>query len=189
MNTYSRTKTNYRKIWKDHFGNIPKDDQGRSFEIHHVDGNCSNNDIGNLRCLSIQEHYDLHYSQEDYFSCQLIAIRMGKRPDEISEIAKQTNKKKIQSGLHHFLGGEIQRTRVEQGTHNFITDNPVYKQVNLGKNKLIGSENNRKRMENGTHPTQIKQECVHCGKIIGLGAYARFHGENCKFNFSPCEQS
>ena len=51
---------NYRKIWIEHNGPIPIDENGRSYEIHHIDGNHSNNHIDNLKCVSIQEHYDMH---------------------------------------------------------------------------------------------------------------------------------
>jgi hypothetical protein len=33
MNIYPRTKVNYRKIYKDFYGEIPKDENSRSFEI------------------------------------------------------------------------------------------------------------------------------------------------------------
>lgn len=55
---------NYRKIWEDNFGPIPKDENGRSYEIHHKDGNTENNDLSNLMCVSIKEHYDIHYKQK-----------------------------------------------------------------------------------------------------------------------------
>ena len=55
----------YRKIYESHNGPIPKEDNGRSYEIHHIDGNHFNNDPSNLKAVSIQEHYDIHYSQGD----------------------------------------------------------------------------------------------------------------------------
>ena len=39
----------YRKLWESHNGPIPKDNEGRSYEIHHVDGNHQNNVIENLK--------------------------------------------------------------------------------------------------------------------------------------------
>ena len=48
-----------RKIYIKHFGNIPKDGDGRSYEIHHIDGNHSNNDPSNLRAVTIKEHYEI----------------------------------------------------------------------------------------------------------------------------------
>jgi len=65
----------YRKIYENHFGSIPKDSFGRSFEIHHIDGDKTNNCLTNLKCVSITEHYDIHYSQSDWAACLQIAKR------------------------------------------------------------------------------------------------------------------
>ena len=54
---------NYRKIWVTHYGKIPKDEQGRTFDIHHIDGNRKNNDINNLICVSMEDHYKIHLEQ------------------------------------------------------------------------------------------------------------------------------
>jgi len=59
----------YRKIWENIYGPIPK-----GYEIHHIDGNRMNNDIENLRCVSIEEHYEIHYKQGDYLALSLIHI-------------------------------------------------------------------------------------------------------------------
>lgn len=56
----------YIKIYKEHYGEIPKDSQGRSYDIHHIDGDYTNNDIYNLVALSIEEHYYLHKEQGDW---------------------------------------------------------------------------------------------------------------------------
>lgn len=79
---------NYRKIWKNHYGPIPKDKNGRSYEIHHKDGNHKNNEISNLSLLTIEEHYDIHYSQGDWGACVCIAKRMKLSPEYISDIQK-----------------------------------------------------------------------------------------------------
>lgn len=84
----------YRKIWESHNGPIPVDEDGRSYEIHHKDGNHANNDIKNLVCVSIKEHYDIHFTQGDYAACHLIAKRMAKTSDELSKIVSDLNKKR-----------------------------------------------------------------------------------------------
>jgi N-acetylglutamate synthase/N-acetylornithine aminotransferase len=61
--------TNYRKIYENHHGPILKDEEGRTYEIHHIDGDHSNNDPVNLTALTLQEHYNIHYSQGDYYAC------------------------------------------------------------------------------------------------------------------------
>jgi len=88
-------KINYRKIWEEYYGEIPKDSDGRTYEIHHIDGNHENNTIENLLCLSIKEHYDLHYSQGDFGACVMIAKRMMLSPEEISKIQIGTKRPRI----------------------------------------------------------------------------------------------
>jgi hypothetical protein len=78
----------YRDIWKKHFGDIPKDAEGRPFEIHHKDGDRSNNSIQNLTCVSIKEHHQIHLEQGDYGAAMLIAKRMGVPHEDLSKIQK-----------------------------------------------------------------------------------------------------
>ena len=46
----------YRKIWEENYGKIPKDSEGRTFEIHHLDGNHNNNKIENLRECNLKQN-------------------------------------------------------------------------------------------------------------------------------------
>ena len=179
MTIYS--STDYRKIYEAHYGTIPLDDEGRTYEIHHIDGNHSNNDPNNLVAVTIQEHYDIHYSQKDYRACFLIATqRMNKTPEELSALARKaalkrvedgthnwlggdiqrvTNQKRVNNGTHHFLGGAVQRDRINNGSHNFLGKcNPVYSQLANGSHFFTGPENNTKRLEEGTHNFQRRAD-------------------------------
>jgi hypothetical protein len=100
---------NYRKIWEDVNGLIPKDEEGRSYEIHHIDGDRRNNSIDNLICVSIEDHYKLHLTMNDLSSANMIAKRFNrtytkgyKRPAEVVE--KIRNKLK---GKPNFKNSEI----------------------------------------------------------------------------------
>jgi hypothetical protein len=68
---------NYRKIWEDHYGPIPKDENDVTYDIHHIDGNRKNNCISNLKAVSLLEHWQIHYYQEEYSAANRIADRMG----------------------------------------------------------------------------------------------------------------
>jgi hypothetical protein len=83
----------------------------------------------------------------------------GKAPNYKGKL----NKKLIEQGRHNFLGPETNQKRIDAGTHNFL-----------------GSDANLKRLAEGTHPSQKKQKCEHCDKIISIGMYKRWHGSNCK---------
>ena len=80
---------NYRKIWESSYGKIPKDENGRTYEIHHIDGNRKNNLLDNLMCISIQEHYDIHYKQGDWKACYRIRTRMQTTFEEWKDLNKK----------------------------------------------------------------------------------------------------
>jgi hypothetical protein len=198
--------TNYRKIYENHYGPIPKDENGRKYEIHHLDGNRKNNELENLKCVTIQDHYDIHYAQGDWGACALIAKRMNLTPEMISELSTKHNMKMIRDGTHPFLGdrnpmyrmlangthpffgGEVQRrsniNRVINGTNPFCSteNNKIWqkKRVDDKTHNFLGSEGNLKRLAEGRHPSQMKKTCEHCDKTISLGMYKRWHGNNCK---------
>lgn len=156
----SRRKTiNYRKIYEQHHGSIPNDAEGRTYDIHHIDGNHENNDPLNLRAIPITEHYDIHYAQGDYGACWFILLRMGKTTEELSEFASMQQLERVKNGTHHFLGGEIQHKRISDGTHNFLDSEyqrrNALKKVENGTHPFLDREKAKqratKRVENGTH--------------------------------------
>lgn len=173
----------YRKIWEQHNGPIPKEADGRSYEIHHLDGNHSNNDISNLKYVTIHEHYDIHFSQGDYGACRKMAIRMKMSAELISELATLNNLKRSKEGTNPFNGPNINRKRLENGTHHLIGDkNPVHEKIKNGTHNFIGDSNPvRTQLKNGTHSSQKETKCLNCGRMIkGATAYKRFHGDKCK---------
>lgn len=162
MNTYSktsRTKINYRKIYTEHYGPIPKDSAGRQYDIHHIDGNSHNNEPCNLKAVSIQEHYDIHHYQEDWGACLAIARRMKKSPELISELARRNALARVANGTNPFVGGELahitNKRRVKDGTHNFLGPENNRKKVEAGTHHFLGGEiqskSNQRRLKNGTH--------------------------------------
>lgn len=174
MSIYSNK---HRKIWEKNYGPIPKDKHGRSLEIHHIDGNHSNNDIKNLQLVTIEEHYDIHYQQKDYGACILISYqRLYKSEEELKilhEKLGEHNKKilqqKVKDKKHHWTSEEHRKNskilaekRVKDGTNPFL---------------WIGKE----QIKNGTHNFQMKWICPNCKKEgtnqINL---IRWHGEKCK---------
>jgi HNH endonuclease/NUMOD3 motif len=66
----------YRKLWESINGPVPVDELGRRYEIHHIDGNRENNELSNLKCVSIQEHFEIHKQQGDHGAAWLIAQRL-----------------------------------------------------------------------------------------------------------------
>lgn len=143
MTIYNKDRTSsklYRKIYENNFGPIPKDDSGRSYEIHHIDGNSSNNDPNNLIALSLQEHYDIHYQQGDFRACAIMAGKLNKSHEEISNLIRLSAKKQVENGTHHWLGDK----------------NPIHKKIQNGTSLFHDNqwqkEKTKKQVENGTHP-------------------------------------
>jgi hypothetical protein len=72
----------YRKVWSDANGPIPRDANGRVYDIHHINGDHSDNRLENLIALSIDEHYNVHFQQGDFGACALIAKRLNQTPEQ-----------------------------------------------------------------------------------------------------------
>ena len=170
--TIYKQRADYRKIWSSHHGPIPKDENNRSYEIHHIDGDRKNNNISNLQCVSIQRHYDIHYEQKDWAACLKIAARAKMDPATKSNLARlnalnqiengtwplsnqdvidrklSTINQKIVDGTFHLLSGEIQRKsaneRLQEGTHHITTKEHRTKQID-GQKRLLAE---------GTHKLQ-----------------------------------
>jgi hypothetical protein len=154
-------KRDYRKIYEEHFGPIPKDSLGRSYDIHHIDGDSNNNDISNLVAVSIEEHYKIHKDQEDWGAAWAVAKRLNVSPEEKSLITRNMNLTRAKNGMHW------SQVASKNGTHHF--QNPEYQkklaQITLSK---------------GTHSSQQIWICEKCGKSgKHLVNYNRYHGENC----------
>lgn len=175
------SRPNYRKIYEQHHGKIPKDSSGRSFDVHHIDGNHSNNNPTNLTAVAIQEHYDIHYAQGDWAACFLIASKMQLTHSELSELARKSALNRLANGTHPFqtrpdgtnlqidriadgthnlLGGEIQKhaaqQRVSEGTHHLLRrldgSSLSSDKVADGTHNFLGPEINNQKVANGTHP-------------------------------------
>ncbi len=190
-----RTKI-HRQIYKRHHGSIPKESNGRSYEIHHIDGNHENNSIENLVALTLQEHYNVHYGQGDYYACWLIARKLKMPPEEVSRLAKLSADERVKNRTHHLLkenrekfgitnekhASDTSKRRVEAGTHNFLGDNnPSLNRVKNGTHHLIGGDIQRKQILEGKHASQFQWHCEVCGKSgRGKGNYTKHHGQNCK---------
>jgi hypothetical protein len=170
MCIYCGTK-NYRKIYEQHHGPIGKEGNGRSYEIHHIDGDHSNNNPDNLKAVTIQEHYDIHFSQGDIMACVRIGSKMKLPAEIISNLSRDYQKSLVESGKHHFLGGDQSRKNakklVEEGRHPF-------------SGGQIQSKTNNERLDRNEHPSQIKVCCIHCHKTIDLANFGRSHGDNCR---------
>jgi hypothetical protein len=131
----------HRKIWTQAYGKIPKDSKGRSYEIHHINGDHFDNRLENLKLVTIDEHYSIHYEQGDFNACRKILRRMKISPEENSRLSKELCMLMVKNGTHPWLG-DHNKNRVLSGTHNFLGGLIQSKTAKI---------TNKKRVENGTH--------------------------------------
>lgn len=165
---------NYKKIWQEAYGKLPFDEEGRPYEIHHVDGNRANNALQNLKCVSIAEHFAIHQKQGDYMACFLIASRMQLSPLTLeawrSRLSTSSALKRVNEGSHNFQGNK----------------NPIHALITNGSSHVVDSkwqkEKAQRQIKAGTHnfianhPKKKPMVCVDCGKIGNLSAFKRTKG-------------
>lgn len=188
----------YRKIYENHFGKIPKDENGRTYEIHHIDGNRKNNSIDNLKAVSIQEHYDIHYKQGNYSACIRILDRMNLSVEEISKKATEINIQRAKEGKHPSQTQEfkdkmrvIKLKELEAGNHTFCNKENLAKWAKKGSMERVKngthhfldgqfqSQKQKKLLIEGNHNFRKKIQCPHCNRIGNCGPMKR-HIINCK---------
>ena len=165
---------NYRQIWKNHYGKIPKDENGISYQIHHIDGNRFNNNIENLMCVSIMEHYEIHLKQGDFAAAHVIKTKMENYEQSLGWNHKEETKQKISKSLKgKYIRNEesIKRqieSRIKNGTIKLKeeTKNKISESLK-GKKRLpmseeckkkIGNSNKGKKRDNGRAGAKHSEE-------------------------------
>ena len=150
---------NYRKLWEQVHGQIPKDEQGRTYDIHHIDGNRKNNSIENLICLSLDDHHKIHLkqfeetnSEKEFRSLVFLSNRIGKKVESLTgwTVSQETREKirktlkgkkrppevieKMKGKLKGFKWSQDQiKSRVE-GLKNFYKENDYESRSEWRKN-------------------------------------------------------
>lgn len=151
----------YIQVYKNHYGEIPKDELGRSYEIHHIDGNHTNNDPSNLVALSIQEHYNVHKKQGDWGAAWAIIKRIKVDPEEVREVVRQMNIENAKNGTHW------SQVASKRGIHPF-QNSEVQKQM---------AEQAKLKGDRSCDRLWTCEKCGTSGKVATN--YSRYHGENC----------
>ncbi len=179
MDIYTRSNVSAREIYKKVHGAIPKDESGRSFEIHHIDGNHENNDPSNLSAVTIEDHYRLHYEQGDWFACYLIAYqRMNRSPEELSELSRKTQLARVEAGTHPFL----------KENRKFETEYHHLQHLSTEDRSNHSKARNKKNLENGSHNFLKEYTCTHCDRSGKGPRFKSSHFEKCTANRQKNQQ-
>jgi hypothetical protein len=159
-------RQNYRKIWESHHGPIPKD---QPYDIHHIDGDRTNNDIANLKLVTLQQHYDIHYAQGDFWACQAISIRLNIPVEEQAMLFKLAAQQRTgiprpdMIGDNNPMRNPIHVLALSRATTGIPKTDSAKKQM---------SKAAKRRLEN-------KHHCIYCNAVVAEPNYSRWHGENC----------
>lgn len=175
----------HRQIWKKHFGEIPKDEYGVSYEIHHIDGNNKNNSTDNLKCISLQEHFNIHYNQNDWYACKLIMQKLSIpgniRADVLRNAGRKTSKAltgKRKPGHGDKMRNAITgKRRPDQSIRLKGRKRPDISKALKGRKLNIDTIEKRK-ITLANRPVII---CPHCDKKGKGSNMTRYHFDNCKF--------
>jgi hypothetical protein len=163
---------NYRKIWESHHGKIPFDSEGRVYDIHHIDGDRNNNEITNLICISLEDHYKLHLQQymnegkvKDLASARILSGRLGKKIEELTgwSVSEETKDK-------------IRKTLTGTKRPKEVVDKVRKKLLNYKTNQKITVDDFKKFIENETAPydDQNAYYIVLCWVYNGMGDIQTF---------------
>jgi hypothetical protein len=174
-------KVNYRSIWEKNYGPIPKDENGVSYQIHHIDGNRNNNELNNLMCVSLDEHIEIHKKQKDWASVAFLEQMRGKivtgwkHSTETKEKIRQNN---LENPRRYWLGKKRPDTAERNKLGPSEETKEKQREAKLKNPTKYWLGKSRKGMKQN-HPTH---ECPHCGKIGKGSAMFKWHFDNCKKN-------
>jgi len=171
-------KENYRKIWSNYYGEIPKDKNGRTYDIHHKDGNKENNSIENLEALSITDHFLIHFNQGDIEACAAISLRMDNINFKGYTLSEETKKKLSDCKLGD--KNPMKKSENAKKVSKALTGRKIPKEVTEKRLKSrLGFKHSLSTINKMKKP-KSKIECPHCKKMGGISQMKRWHFNNCK---------
>jgi hypothetical protein len=183
----------YRQIWEQTNGPIHIDEQGRPYEIHHIDGNRKNNDLSNLKCVTVEEHYNIHLEQKDYYAAFIIGQRLNRSIEELDEIKRQMSlaKKGRPSSFTGKKHSEESKRKMSESAKRRGIPEERQKRMALArvgvkrgpfsdehKAKLSASHKGKPNKHKGVPYGVV--ECPHCSKIGGAPGMKKHHFNNCE---------
>ena len=151
------------EVWRYHNGDIPK-----GYHVHHIDGDRTNNQIGNLQLLEAGMHSKLHQSTEDRKAYQQEHIK------DMRELASEWHKSEAGREMHRRIAKEawvdvkphicvcVQCGKEFETRHNY----------GEGQNAFCGN-NCRAAWRRKQKKDMEERTCAYCGKSFLVNRYAR----------------
>lgn len=158
----------HRYVWEKHNGRVPK-----GYVIHHIDGNCQNNNISNLECITQEQHTkDRH------------------RPDEqrLHQLRDNLKNKALPKAIQWHKSEEAKEFHARIGKLAWENFEPVKKAcVVCGKEFYDNSMQQSAKFCSGAchskygRALKITKNCEFCGKEFITGKYypAKYCSPSC----------
>ena len=157
-------------IWEKHNSTVPK-----GYCIHHIDHNKDNNDINNLKLMSISEHSRYHINLMDKDKMRE-NLEINARPKAIewhgSEKGKKWHKKHYEEMKDKLYAKVIKKCQY---------CGKEYETVDSPKNKYCSNKcKSAARRESGKD--DVERKCERCGKYFTVNKYSpkRFCSNICR---------
>jgi len=206
---------NYRKLWEQNYGPIPKDETGRTYDIHHIDGNRKNNSLDNLICLSIEDHYKIHLkqfeetkSEKEFRSLVFLSKRIKKDVSTLTgwSVSNETREKikntltgkkrpiqvveKVREKMKGYQWSEEQKNSRVEGLKKFYQENDRESRTEW-RNKI--SESHKGKIIKDSTKDKLSRlnskltdnEVLEITDLIKEGKSYKFISE--KYNISPAQ--
>lgn len=166
-------------VWEFYNGTVPD-----GYEVHHIDGNKSNNDISNLKCVKAEEHRRYHAEN-----------MTDERKDELREHQKKAilkapewHKSKRGREWHSQHSKNLWRNKKPK---KYICDfcGKEFESINSysEKSNKFCSNNCKSAYRRGSGVDNEIRKCEYCGKEFTVNKYAkkRFCSTECSFKAVP----
>ena len=180
----------HRKIWHDHYGQIPFDENGISYEIHHINGDHNDNRIENLKCVTIAEHFDIHFSQGDYFACKAILKRILYNKQIFEDKVEEMIYKKENHPMYGKNHTRESKEKISKNHHDVSNENnPMYGKTHTIETKKKISISKKGQGKGIPKSAEQKEKmskavklltCPYCQKAARGNSMKRWHFDNCK---------
>ena len=146
---YISTSRLHRRIWQDHFGEIPE-----GHHIHHRNGDGTDNRIENLECIDKKSHHKMHFNWEER--------KKILHSPEIKERAHQWHRSEKGRKRHSRTAREMWDNRRSIQVCCVIC-HQLFQTMNYAGTKYCGQ---RCRSKAQYLRDQIQVSCIICGKLF-----------------------
>lgn len=153
----------HRVVWETHNGPIP-----RGYEVHHINGNRADNNIGNLQLMLAEDHHRHHANQPERIAMSKKAIRKA------AECAKQWHQTEAGKEFHSQHAKQYWKN-AQPITYICKHCGNEFQSINVyGKNENTFCSNACKsawRRRSGVDNEE--RICPVCGKAFKVNKYAK----------------